>query len=98
MIGWMEHTCRETALPFLERGHDTVGTHVDVRHLAAAPVGANVEFRVEVTAADHRRVAFRVEAWSGQEKIGEGSHERAIIDVAKFATRLAEKIARDSEN
>ena len=91
MIGRMELTSRDAVLPFLEAGFDTVGTHVDVYHLAAAPIGAVVTFTAEVTAVDGRRVQFRVEAWDEKEKIGEGTHERAIINVAKFATRLAEK-------
>ena len=91
MIGRMELTSRDAVLPFLEAGFDTVGTHVDVYHLAAAPIGAVVTFTAEVTAVEGRRVHFRVEAWDEKEKIGEGTHERAIINVAKFATRLAEK-------
>jgi predicted thioesterase len=78
-------------LPLLEPGYDTVGTHVNVTHLAAAPIGAVVTFRAEVTGVEDRRVQFRVEARDEQEKIGEGTHERAIINVAKFATRLAAK-------
>jgi predicted thioesterase len=89
MIGFMERTCRDTVLPLLEPGYDTVGTHVDVWHLAAAPIGAAVTFRVEATGVNNRRVQFRVEAWKGDEKLGEGAHERAIVNVAKFATRLA---------
>jgi predicted thioesterase len=91
MIGHMELTARDTVLPFLEAGFDTVGTHVDVYHLAAAPIGAVVTFTAEVVAVDGRRIQFRVEAWDETERIGEGTHERAIINVAKFATRLAEK-------
>jgi predicted thioesterase len=91
MIGRMELTSRDAVLPFLEAGFDTVGTHVDVYHLAAAPIGAVVTFTAEVIAVDGRRVQFRVEARDETEKIGEGTHERAIINVAKFATRLAEK-------
>jgi predicted thioesterase len=91
MIGRMELTSRDAVLPFLEAGFDTVGTHVDVYHLAAAPIGAVVTFTAEVVAVDGRRIQFRVEAWDEKEKIGEGTHERAIINVAKFATRLAEK-------
>jgi len=79
-------------LPLLEAGHDTVGTHVNVSHLAATPLGMTVTFRAEVTGVTGRRVQFRVEAWDEKEKIGEGTHERAIIDIAKFATRLAEKL------
>jgi len=91
MIGRMELTSRDAVLPFLDAGFDTVGTHVDVYHLAAAPIGAVVTFTAEVAAVDGRRIRFRVEAWDETEKIGEGTHERAIINVAKFATRLAEK-------
>jgi fluoroacetyl-CoA thioesterase len=82
MIGFMERTSRNTVLPLLDAGYDTVGTHVNVAHLAAAPMG---------------RVEFRVEAWDEKEKIGEGTHERAIINVAKFATRLAEKKSRAAD-
>ena len=68
-----------------------MGTHVNVAHLAAAPMGTTVTFRAEVTKVNEKRVEFRVEAWDETEKIGEGTHERAIINVAKFATRLAAK-------
>ena len=91
MIGYMERTCRNTVLPLLDPGYDTVGTHVNVWHRAAAPMGMTVTFRAEVTGVNDRRVQFRVEAWDEKEKIGEGTHERTIINVAKFATRLAGK-------
>ena len=92
MIGRMEMTCRNAVLPLLEPGYDTVGTQVNVAHLAAAPIGMTVTFTAEVTAVIDRRVQFRVEAHDEMEKIGEGTHERAIINVAKFATRLARKM------
>ena len=91
MIGFMEMTCRNTVLPLLDAGYDTVGTHVNVAHLAASPIGMCVTFTAEVIRVDGRRVEFRVEARDEKEKIGEGTHERAIINIAKFATRLAEK-------
>ena len=91
MIGYMERTCRDTVLPLLDPGHDTVGTHVNVAHLAAAPMGMAVTFSCEVIGVTDRRVQFRVEAWDEKEKIGEGTHERTIINIAKFATKLAEK-------
>jgi len=89
MIGVMERTCRDTVLGLLEAGHDTVGTHIEVWHRAAAPIGTAATIRVEVTAVNGRRVQFRVEAWRGDELLGEGTHERAIVNVAKFASRLA---------
>lgn len=91
MIGYMERTCRDAVLPLLDPGHDTVGTHVDVSHLAAAPMGMMVTFHAEVTGVADRRIQFRVEAFDEKEKIGEGTHERAIINVAKFAARMAGK-------
>jgi fluoroacetyl-CoA thioesterase len=91
MIGYMERTCRDTVLPLLEPGHDTVGTHVNVSHLAAAPLGMTVTFTAEVTGVSDRRIQFRVEARDEKETIGEGTHERAIINVAKFTTKMAQK-------
>ena len=92
MIKFMEWTCRDTVQPHLDPGYDTVGTHVNVAHLAAAPIGMTVTFHAEILSSTEKRVQFRVEAFDEKEKIGEGTHERAIINVAKFATRLAEKV------
>ena len=91
MILWMERTSRQAVYPLLEEGYDTVGTEVHVKHLAATPVGMSVTFRSEVIAVDDRRLTFKVEAWNEKEKIGEGTHERVIINVAKFAARLLAK-------
>ena len=93
MIGFMERTCRDTVFPLLDPGHDTVGTHVNVAHLAAAPLGMSVTFTAEVLSATDRRIQFRVEAFDEKEKIGEGTHERAIINIAKFTTKMAQKKA-----
>lgn len=91
MIGFMEHTARELAVRYLDKGYDTVGTEVNIRHLAAAPIGMNVTFRARVLAVNERRISFRVEAEDEKEKIGEGTHERTIINVARFASKLAAK-------
>lgn len=91
MIAWMERTCRNAVLPLLEAGHDTVGTHVNVYHLAAAPMGMTVTFKAVVIAVEGRRVKFRVEAWDEKEKCGEGTHERAIVNVARFAAKMQGK-------
>ena len=91
MIGLMEKTCRDLVLPLLESGYDTVGTHVNVAHLAGAPMGSRVTFRAEVIGVTDRRIEFRVEASTDSERIGEGTHQRAIINVAKFAARQAQK-------
>jgi fluoroacetyl-CoA thioesterase len=93
LIAHLEMTARNAVKPLLPPGQDTVGTHVDVRHLAATPMGMQVRFHAEVTGIDGRRVRFRVEAYDEQEKVAEGTHERAIIEIARFATRLAAKRA-----
>jgi predicted thioesterase len=92
MIGLMEWTCRNTVKPLLDEGYDTVGTHVNVAHLGAAPIGMSVTFTAEVLSVAERRITFKVEARDEKGKIGEGTHERAIIHVAKFAARMAEKL------
>jgi predicted thioesterase len=94
MIGLMEWTCRNAVKPLLGEGYDTVGTHVNVAHLGAAPIGMPVTFTAEVIAVNDRRITFRVEARDEKGKIGEGTHERAIINVAKFAARMAEKLGQ----
>lgn len=93
LIGFLEMTARNAVKPLLEDGFDTVGTHVDVRHLAATPMGMRVTFHAEVTAVEDRRVRFKVEAFDEREKIAEGTHERFIVNVGRFAGRLAAKAA-----
>lgn len=91
MILGLEHTSRSLVLPLLDPGYDTVGTHVNVSHLAATPVGMTVTFRSEVTSVEDRRVNFRVEAFDEKEKIAEGTHQRFIVNVARFTERVREK-------
>lgn len=91
MIAYMEWTARNAIKPFLAEGEDSVGTVVNVRHLAATPIGMAVTFRAVVTEVSDRRVTFRVEARDEKEPIGEGTHERFVINIAKFITRLAAK-------
>ena len=93
MIAEMEETCRlllkEQFVPDPE--WDSVGTIVDVRHLAATPVGAEVSLRAKVVSVDGRRVMFEVEARDRLEKVGEGRHERFIINVPRFRAKFNEK-------
>lgn len=91
LIMLLEMTARDSLLPLLEPGHDSVGTEVNLRHLAATPLGMNATFRTEVIAVDDHRVRFKVEAFDDQEQIADGTHERFIINVERFAKRLAEK-------
>jgi len=93
MIAEMEETCRlllkEQFLPDPE--WDSVGTIVDIKHLAATPVGAEVSLRAKVISVDGRRVMFEVEARDRLEKVGEGRHERFIINIPRFRARFNEK-------
>lgn len=91
MIAFMELTARNSVKPLLEPGEDTVGTTINVNHLAATPIGMQVTFRTEVLSVNDRRILFKIEAFDEKEKIGEGTHERFIIDVARFASRLQAK-------
>ena len=94
MIMNLEITARDAVLPLLEPGQDTVGTRVEVAHLAATPVGMKVTFRATLQAIDRRRLTFAVEAYDEKDKIAEGTHERFIIDVAGYAERLNAKAGR----
>lgn len=91
LIALLEMTARDSIKPLLEEGFDSVGTEVSVKHLAATPLGMDVTFRSEVIAVDGRRVRCRVEAFDEVEKIAEGEHERHVIHVGRFASRLNAK-------
>ena len=88
MVGLMERTCRNLVLEMLDEGFDTVGTHVNVSHCAAANLGASVTFTAELLAVNERRVEFRVSANTPDKLIGEGFHQRAIIDVRRFRQKV----------
>lgn len=88
MILHMERACRNLILSMLDPGHDTLGTHVNVSHDSAAPLGSTVVFTAELVAVDGRRVEFRVEARRGEKIVGKGTHQRVIIDVARFAAKM----------
>ena len=91
MIGHMEFACRDAVLPDLDDGQDTVGTHVDVSHLAATPLGDEVTYRATVIEVEGRKLTFEVEASDSRELVGEGIHQRYIIDVERFAARLKKR-------
>lgn len=91
MIGIMEGACINAVDPRLPDGQQTVGVRVDVRHLAATPLGLQVVARGELVSIDGRKLTFKVEASDEKEKIGEGVHERYIIDVERFYSRLQNK-------
>jgi predicted thioesterase len=93
MILLMETTAQEAVEPFLPAGMTTVGTHLDVRHLAPTPIGMKVTAHVELIRVEGRVLTFHVMAEDEQERIGEGTHQRVIIDVARFRQRVEAKEA-----
>ncbi len=92
MILFMERTAQQLLAQSLPEGETSVGTLVNVRHLAAAPLGAQIRVRAEIEEQDGRRVLFSVEAWYGEKQIGVGQHERFIVNEARFLARLKESL------
>lgn len=92
MIALIEQTCNESVVPYLEPGQGTVGTHVDVSHCAATPVGMRVWCDSELVEVDRRRLVFAVKAYDECGLIGEGRHERFVIDSAKFQAKIDAKV------
>lgn len=96
MISEMEETCRLLLKEeFLQDNEwDSVGTLVNVRHLKATPVGTHVNLKAKVIKVEDKRITFEVEATDRLEKIGDGLHERAIINVPEFRERFNNKIKK----
>ena len=91
MILEMEMASADAVTPYLEQGWVTVGTEVDIKHLAATPVGATVRTTATVIAVERRVIRFEVEAFEGARKIGDGRHARGLVNVETFTKRLAGK-------
>jgi len=89
----MENAALNAIKPYLEPGESALGTRVDIRHLAATPVGACILGEAELTRVDGRRLEFTVRATDATQEIGNGSHERTIVDVARLSKRLDAKRA-----
>ena len=92
MVGLLEWCCLELVKPYLDWPREqTVGTHVDVSHVAATPPGLTVTVRARLEEVDGRRLVFSVTAHDGVDLIGSGRHERCVIDAARFSARMAAK-------
>ena len=91
MVRAMENAALNAIREYLEPGESAVGTVVNVRHLAATPVGHQVTAEAEVTKVDGRRIEFKVSARDEMEEIGDGTHERVVVDRARLGKRLKEK-------
>ena len=91
LVMWMELTSRENISPLLGPGEDSVGVHVEIKHLAATPVGMTVRVVTRLVGVEGRTYSFEFEAFDVVDKIAEGTHRRSSVPVAKFASRIEAK-------
>jgi fluoroacetyl-CoA thioesterase len=96
MVGLMEWTCVQLLEPHLEAGEGSLGTHIDVSHKAATPVGFTVTVDAELTENRGPRARFKVSAHDGVDEIGSGTHERFIVSWDRFNRGVAAKLAKAS--
>jgi fluoroacetyl-CoA thioesterase len=95
MVGFIEWACIRALVPYLDwPRQQTVGTHINVSHVAATPVGMAVSARVRLIEVDGKRLSFEVEARDEIDVIGRGTHERFIIDFDRFNQRVQKKVGR----
>jgi fluoroacetyl-CoA thioesterase len=94
LVGLLEWACIEALKPYLDWPHQqTVGTHIDVSHCAATPPGLEVRVRVRLVRVEGRRLLFEVEAHDGVELVSKGTHQRFVIDRARFSEKAKKKLA-----
>jgi len=94
MINLIEAAALDAVEHLLPAGYQSLGTHLDVHHIAATPVGMKVVATARVTRVEGRTVAFAVEARDEKDLIGHGTHERVVVNVAKFDQRVQQKLSR----
>lgn len=94
MVNLMEAAALQAVERFMPPGHQTVGTHLDVKHFAATPVGLRVTARAELVKVEGRTLTFKLRAEDEREPIGEGVHERLIINVERFDVRMQKKLGK----
>ena len=96
MINLIEAAALAAVEHLLPAGHQSLGIHLDIRHFAATPVGMRVHATAELIAVEGRTLSFRVEARDEKEGIGGGSHQRVVVNVARFDERVQRKLNRSS--
>jgi fluoroacetyl-CoA thioesterase len=92
MINMMEAAALDAIERLLPEGHQSLGTHLNVGHYAATPVGMTLRATAEVTRVEGRNVEFRVEAFDDKERIGDGTHSRVVVNVERFDRRIQKKM------
>jgi fluoroacetyl-CoA thioesterase len=95
MIALMEAACVDCVESHLPAGHQSLGTHLDVNHIAPTPEGLTVTATARLAGISGRKLTFEVEASDGVQKIGHGTHTRVVVDTPRFLDRLAAKCAPD---
>jgi fluoroacetyl-CoA thioesterase len=93
MLAFVEVTCRDLLDDLLDQTQSSVGTSVELKHLAPTPEGEMVNVRVEIVSIDGSLVNFEIRLWDKIEKIGEARHTRAVIDVQRFMKRVDKKVS-----
>ena len=93
MINVIEAASLAAVEHLLPPGHQSLGIHLDVRHFAATPIGMHVEATAELTGIEGRTLSFKVEARDDKEPIGGGTHQRVVVNVARFDERIHKKLA-----
>ncbi|MDH3287579.1 MAG: thioesterase family protein [Betaproteobacteria bacterium] len=94
MVNLMEAAALQAVEKFMPPGYQTVGTRLDVKHFAATPVGLRVRAEAKLVKVDGRTLTFRIQAADEREPIGEGDHERLIINVERFDQRMQKKLSK----
>ena len=94
MVNLMEAAALQAVERLMPPGHQTVGTHLDVKHFAATPVGLRVRAVAELVKVEGRTLTFKISAADDREAIGEGVHERLIINVERFDQRMQKKLGK----
>ena len=93
MINMMEAAALDAIEALLPAGHQSLGTHLDVGHYAATPVGMGLRATAVVTKVDGRTVEFQVEAFDDKERVGDGTHTRVVVNVERFDARIQRKLS-----
>lgn len=91
LVNYFELTAHKIAIAQLPEHQGTVGSRIDIRHLAPTPIGMRVTFRAAVTEVDGPRLLFNVEAWDEKERVAEGTHDRFVINMDNFLASAAAK-------
>ena len=92
LVSIMEKAAVNAVSPYIDEGYTTVGTRIDIKHIAATPVGMKVKAYAELLEVDGKRLVFKVEAFDEVEKIGEGIHERYIVNIDRFLNKAKGKL------